>query len=112
MLWDGFGPDTSTIVSLLSSCVKPEAVFQGMQVHSHGIRFGCDSDIHVANTLISMYSKCGDVYSARCLFDSMCKRSCVTWTAMISGYAEKGDIDEALKLFNAMKEENSQSDFG
>ncbi|XP_037495866.1 pentatricopeptide repeat-containing protein At4g19191, mitochondrial isoform X2 [Jatropha curcas] len=103
MLRDGFFPDISTIVSLLSSCVQPETMFQGRQVHSHGIRFGCDSDIHVVNTLISMYSKCGDVYSARCLFDSTCNRSCVTWTAMISGYAEKGDMDEALTLFNAME---------
>eukprot|EP00257_Ricinus_communis_P027954 XP_025015368.1 pentatricopeptide repeat-containing protein At4g19191, mitochondrial isoform X2 [Ricinus communis] len=103
MLHDGFMPDISTIVTLLSSCLQPEAVRQGMQVHSHGIRFGCDSEIHVANTLISMYSKFGDVYSARCLFDSMCNRSCVTWTSMISGYAEKGNMDEALKLFNAME---------
>eukprot|EP00257_Ricinus_communis_P027953 XP_025015367.1 pentatricopeptide repeat-containing protein At4g19191, mitochondrial isoform X1 [Ricinus communis] len=110
MLHDGFMPDISTIVTLLSSCLQPEAVRQGMQVHSHGIRFGCDSEIHVANTLISMYSKFGDVYSARCLFDSMCNRSCVTWTSMISGYAEKGNMDEALKLFNAMEAAGEKPD--
>ncbi|KAJ9170306.1 hypothetical protein P3X46_018423 [Hevea brasiliensis] len=103
MLCDGFRPDISTIISLLSSCVLPEIAFLGMQIHCHGIGFGCDSDIHVVNTLISMYSKSGDVYSARCLFDSICNRSCVTWTAMISGYAKKGDMDEALNLFNAME---------
>lgn len=103
MLCDGLRPDISTSISLLSSCVLPERVFQGMQIHSHVIRLGCDSDIHVVNTLISMYSKCGDVHSARFLFDSICKRSCVTWTAMISGYAKKQGMDEALNLFNAME---------
>ncbi|XP_065873527.1 pentatricopeptide repeat-containing protein At4g19191, mitochondrial isoform X1 [Euphorbia lathyris] len=110
MLLDGFWPDISTIVSLLSSCLQPVAAFQGMQIHSHGIRFGCDSDIHVVNTLISMYSRCGDLHSARCLFDSLQNRSCVTWTAMISGYAKKGNMDEALKLFNAMQAAGDKPD--
>ncbi|XP_050204710.1 pentatricopeptide repeat-containing protein At4g19191, mitochondrial-like [Mercurialis annua] len=35
-------------------------------------------------------------------FSSVSDRSCVTWTAIISGYAEKGNMEEALKLFNAM----------
>ena len=50
-----------------------------------------------------MYSKCGDVDSARFLFDSMSDRTCVSWTVMISGYAEKGDMNEALTLFTAME---------
>ena len=103
MLQEGFRPDLSTIVSLLSSCVQPEALFQGMLIHSHGIKLGCDLYICVVNTLVSMYSKCGDVDSARFLFDSMSDRTCVSWTVMISGYAEKGDMNEALTLFNAME---------
>ncbi|KAF8407525.1 hypothetical protein HHK36_006659 [Tetracentron sinense] len=30
-------------------------------IHAHGIRWGCDLDISVINTLISVYSKCGDI---------------------------------------------------
>uniref|UniRef100_A0A2C9URD5 Pentacotripeptide-repeat region of PRORP domain-containing protein n=1 Tax=Manihot esculenta TaxID=3983 RepID=A0A2C9URD5_MANES len=41
--------------------------------------------------------------TARESFSSICKRSCVTWTAMISGYAKKQGMDEALNLFNAME---------
>lgn len=110
MLLDGFRPDASTIVSLLSSCVQPDALFQGMQIHSHGIQLGCDLNIYVVNTLVSMYSKCGDVDSARCLFDSMSNRTCVSWTAIISGYAEKGDMDEALALFFTMEEAGDKPD--
>ncbi|XP_028054828.1 receptor-like protein 6 [Camellia sinensis] len=52
-----------------------------------------------------MYSKCGDIDSARYVFDRMMDRdrTCVSWTAIIGGYAEKGDLDEALALFHSMQ---------
>ncbi|XP_038679153.1 pentatricopeptide repeat-containing protein At4g19191, mitochondrial isoform X2 [Tripterygium wilfordii] len=103
MLCGGFRPDISTILSLLSSCVQPEALLQGSLIHSHGIQFGCNSDRSVINTLISMYCKCGDIDSARYLFECTSNRTCVTWTIMISGYAGKGNMAEALTLFNAME---------
>ncbi|KAK5839320.1 hypothetical protein PVK06_008097 [Gossypium arboreum] len=96
-------PDASSIVSLISSCVQPEALFQGTLIHSHGIKLGCDLNLSVTNTLISMYSKCGDVNSARLLFDCMSDRTHVSWTVMISGYAEKGNINEAMSLFFSME---------
>ncbi|KAE9610270.1 putative tetratricopeptide-like helical domain-containing protein [Lupinus albus] len=110
MLDDGFSPDISTILNLLSSFAQPKALFQGLLIHSHGVRLGCDSDVCVVNTLISMYSKCGDVYSARFLFDGMSDRTCVSWTVIISAYAEKGYMDEALTLFNTMEATGEKPD--
>ncbi|CAL9001289.1 unnamed protein product [Prunus brigantina] len=103
MLCDGYRPDISTIVSLLSSCIQPDKLLQGVLIHCHGIQMGCDSDIFVVNALISMYSRCGDILSSRFLFDGMSNKTCVSWTAMISGYADKGDLNEALRLFHAME---------
>lgn len=110
MLHGGLRPDASTILSLLSSCVQPEASLQGTLIHSHGIQLGCVSDDTVVNTLISMYSKSGDIVSAELLFSGMSHRTCVSWTAIISGYAEKGDLDEALELFHAMGKAGEKPD--
>ncbi|XVF23112.1 hypothetical protein REPUB_Repub13aG0009600 [Reevesia pubescens] len=110
MLVDGIRPDASSIVSLISSCVQPEALFQGMLIHSHGIQLGCDLNLSITNTLISMYSKCGDINSARFLFDCMSDRTCVSWTVMISGYAEKGNMDEAMTLFYSMEKAGETPD--
>lgn len=110
MLYHGFRPDISTILNLLSSCVRPEALCQGKSIHSHGIQVGCDLDITVLNTIISMYSKCGNISSARHLFDTMIDRTCVSWTCMIGGYAEKGNLHEALTLFHLMETENMKPD--
>ncbi|KAF5203123.1 Pentatricopeptide repeat-containing protein [Thalictrum thalictroides] len=103
-------PDLSTILSLLSSIAHPEMLLQGKLVHCHGIKLGCDSNVCVVNTLVSMYSKCAETDCARYLFNSMCERTCVSWTAMISGYAEKGDVNEAFALFHAMEETNEKPD--
>ncbi|PWA65757.1 Pentatricopeptide repeat-containing protein [Artemisia annua] len=103
MLYDGFRPDLSTNLNLLSSISQHEALFAGKLIHCHGIKTGCDSDITILNTLISMYSKCDDLNAARLIFDSMMNKTCVSWTAMIGGYAEKGDLDVALALFDSME---------
>lgn len=110
MLSDGYRPDTSTILSVLSSCNQPNKLFQGVLIHCQGIQLGCDSDIFVINDLISMYSKCGDILSAKFLFDGMRDRTCVSWTAIISGYAENGNLNEALELFHAMEAAGEKPD--
>lgn len=102
MLREEFKPDLSTFINLAASCQNLETQTQGRLIHSHAIHFGTDQDIEAINTFISMYSKSGDTCSARLLFDIMPSRTCVSWTVMISGYAEKGKMDEALALFHAM----------
>eukprot|EP00249_Psilotum_nudum_P015903 c25573_g7_i1 orf=2-622(+) len=52
-----------------------------------------------------MYAKCGSICQARQIFDKMRKRNVVSWTAMISGYAQHGHVEEALKLFWQMHQE-------
>ncbi|KAL3818818.1 hypothetical protein ACJIZ3_004723 [Penstemon smallii] len=103
MLWYEYKPDLSTILNLLSSFAQPNFLHYGTLIHAHGVKLGCDSGITLLNTLISMYSKCGDINSARYIFDCMKERTCVTWTVMIGGYSERGDLDEALSLFHAME---------
>ncbi|CAK9167775.1 unnamed protein product [Ilex paraguariensis] len=110
MLCDGFRPDVSTILNLLSSFGRLKGLYQGKLIHCHGIQVGCEVDISVLNTLISMYCKCGDTNSARSVFDRMVDRTSVSWTAMIGGYADKGDLSEALTLFHSMEAAGKKPD--
>ncbi|KAL6998059.1 hypothetical protein U1Q18_008186 [Sarracenia purpurea var. burkii] len=41
--------------------------------------------------------------NSRMLFDRMPDRSVVTWTALISGYAENGCLEEVLVVFSSMR---------
>ncbi|KAL2521449.1 Pentatricopeptide repeat-containing protein [Forsythia ovata] len=111
MILDGFRPDLCTILNLLLSCTQPSSLCYGMLIHAHGIKVGCHEDIAVLNTLISMYSKCGNVDMGRSVFSSMTERTPVSWTSMIGGYSAKGDLDEALSLFHAMEASGETPDF-
>ncbi|KGN49540.1 pentatricopeptide repeat-containing protein At5g66520 [Cucumis sativus] len=54
------------------------------------------------NTMISGYSKAGDVHTARQLFDRMPSRDLASWSAMIAAYINNRNYRGALLLFQDM----------
>jgi len=50
-----------------------------------------------------MYAKCGDLDTARRIFEGMSWRNDSCWNTMISGLASHGQSEEALKLFAKME---------
>lgn len=62
------------------------------------------------NSLVSMYTKCGNILVANTLFRKMSSRNVVSWNAMIAGYAQNGYDNEALMLFSQMEVENIKPD--
>ncbi|XP_031097308.1 pentatricopeptide repeat-containing protein At1g15510, chloroplastic [Ipomoea triloba] len=104
MLWVGYRPDVYTFTCVLRTCGGIPDWRIGREIHVHVIRFGFGCDIDVVNAMITMYVKCGDIVSARKLFDGMPKRDTISWNAMISGYFENGDYLEGLSLFFLMRE--------
>lgn len=104
MLWVGFRPDVYTFPCVLRTCGGMEDIRRGREIHVHVVRFGFESDVDVVNALITMYVKCGDLGSARMLFDGMPKRDRISWNAMIAGYFENGEFLEGLRSFLLMQE--------
>lgn len=49
-----------------------------------------------------MYGKCGQVISAKALFNQAEAKDVLLWNSMISGFAKHGHANEALGLFNDM----------
>ncbi|CAN1135396.1 Pentatricopeptide repeat-containing protein At2g37320 [Linum perenne] len=98
------GPNDFTFTSLLSACSGSGALGQGRSVHCQAFQMGFDSYLHVANTLISMYCKCGSLEDALFIFKDMGNnRDIVSWNSMIAGYAQHGLAVEAIELFEEMK---------
>lgn len=99
-------PDQVTLTVALSACADLGALDMGEWIHGYiRHRKELNRDLCLNNALINMYAKCGDIETARRLFDGM-KRDVTTWTSMIVGHALHGQAEEALILFAAMKEEN------
>ncbi|XP_058073758.1 pentatricopeptide repeat-containing protein At3g49170, chloroplastic-like [Magnolia sinica] len=76
--------------------------FQAQNLHAHLIKSGLVSNLYKSNTLIHCYSKSGDILYAHQLFDEMSQRNLVSWTSLISGYAQLGWSNDAVEIFIRM----------
>ncbi|OMO91361.1 hypothetical protein COLO4_18424 [Corchorus olitorius] len=101
---EGFVPDEMTLVSLLGACGDLGDISLGRWVEGFVVENKMKLNSFIGSALIGMYGKCGDLVSARRIFDGMQRKDAVTWNAMITGYAQNGMSDEAIKLFHAMKD--------
>ncbi|XP_024525376.1 pentatricopeptide repeat-containing protein At3g09040, mitochondrial isoform X2 [Selaginella moellendorffii] len=104
MQLEGWKPEAVTFGLVLSSC---SSLRDGRTIHSIVTDNGYVRLRPVADGLLSMYSRCGELQQAREIFDGMEARSVVTWTLMISAYEQRGLSREALDLFYAMKDVES-----
>lgn len=98
-------PNAFTISCILMACAHLSALRMGKQVHAYLVRQHRyeASTYFVANCLIDMYSKCGDVDTARYVFDCMPQRNAISWTSIMTGYGMHGRGNEALDIFDKMQ---------
>ncbi|KAJ3683154.1 hypothetical protein LUZ60_013381 [Juncus effusus] len=107
MQLDNVKPDRVSITVAISACTDLNALDLGGWIYAYICRnwnkYEILEDLVLQNALINMYVKCGDIKSAKYLFDMAKRRDVTTWTCMIMGHALHGHAIEALNLFNIMK---------
>lgn len=82
---EGFVPDEMTLVSVLGACGDLGYLNLGMLVEGFLVEHKMELNSFIGSALIGMYAKCGDLVSARRVFDGMQVKDVVTWNAMITG---------------------------
>lgn len=92
-----------TFASLLHQCSKTRTLRYGLSLHAAAVKVGMLFDVFTSNHVLNMYAKCGNIKSARCVFDEMSDRNLVTWAAMISGYDQAGKPLLAVELFSQLR---------
>lgn len=80
-------PDDYTLATLSKISAEIEDLVSGRLIHAKSARIGFVSDVVVANSLMSMYCKCGELGGARKLFDEMPQRNLSSWNVIIAGCA-------------------------
>ncbi|XP_071725768.1 pentatricopeptide repeat-containing protein At3g20730-like [Rutidosis leptorrhynchoides] len=90
-------------VKILQLCIDKKAYDQARLMHQHLYVNGFRSNLHINTKLVILYSKAGDLKRAREVFDEMSERSVVSWTALLSGYAQNGCAEEAMRVFVVMR---------
>ncbi|KAH6765984.1 SLOW GROWTH 1 [Perilla frutescens var. hirtella] len=102
----GVDPDEITMIGVVTACTQLEDLELGRRFRQYIRDRGLNMSIPLANSLLDMYVKCGDLEEAKELFERMEVKTMVTWTTMVVGYAKFGYLDVARRLFNAMPEKD------
>lgn len=110
MLSCGIKPDRVAAVGAVAACAQLGALEQGRWLHSYLEKKKVLFDVVVQTALIDMYVKCGRLDLAKLIFESMPKKSVVTWNVMIVGLGTHGYGLDAIKLFNQMETERAPMD--
>lgn len=105
-MWGDVAPDEVTMIGVVTACTQLEDLRLGHQFHQYIRNRGLNMTVPLANALLDMYVKCGDLKEAEELFERMEEKTMVSWTTMVMGYAKSGYLDVARKLFNAMPEKD------
>ncbi|KAI5072970.1 hypothetical protein GOP47_0013076 [Adiantum capillus-veneris] len=111
MQMEGIHPNCVTFVCCLKACGCIQDPKFGQQIHIEIDRQGL-TEINpiLGNSLIDMYMKCGLLSIAKEVFDRLLVKDVVSWTMLITGYAEQGYSEETLELYKQMKHEGLPSD--
>ncbi|KAK6153036.1 hypothetical protein DH2020_012675 [Rehmannia glutinosa] len=96
-------PDFYTYSSVLTICSSLVALEQGEQIHAQTIKTGFLSDMVVGTALVNMYNKCGSIDRSSKAFIEMSTRTLISWTTMITAFAQHGHSQQALQLFEDMR---------
>ncbi|MCO5562470.1 hypothetical protein L7F22_016097 [Adiantum nelumboides] len=104
-------PDQATFVSILTACLPGSTDAKvGLEIHALIIFAGFEGETIVANSLIDMYTKFGDLKDAHRVFDKLWKRDAVSWNTLMTGYIQHLENEEALALFLEMQVEGGEPD--
>lgn len=101
----GISADAITYSKLVKCIVARRAVKEGKMVHRHVFSNGYEPKTFLVNTLINMYAKLNLLVDAQQVFDKMPERNVISWTTMISAYANAKVNQKALGFLVLMLRE-------
>ncbi|KAG7967579.1 hypothetical protein I3843_08G106200 [Carya illinoinensis] len=96
----GINLDQVSLLNVTAASGRLRNLMNGMELHAYAIKSGFDSGLQFGNTLLDMYGKCGNVKYMGRAFDMMLDKDSISWTTLISGYAQCKSYYGALELFS------------
>ncbi|KAL7094874.1 hypothetical protein ACP275_11G132100 [Erythranthe tilingii] len=96
-------PDVYAVQISLKACSAVKSLGFGKIIHGFIKKTDqIDRHLFIGSALIELYSKCGKMDDALCVFEEFIEPDAVLWTTMITGYEQNGEPIHALKFFARM----------
>ncbi|GFP80992.1 pentatricopeptide repeat-containing protein at4g39952 mitochondrial [Phtheirospermum japonicum] len=108
MISKDINPNVVTLVTLLSACSQIVSLENGRKIHNYVKETGFEYEVSLSSALVDMYAKCGEINTAKEIFDSMDKKDVISWNVMISGYGMHGHGKLAIWVFRKMEESGAR----
>ncbi|KAG6653559.1 pentatricopeptide repeat-containing protein At4g35130, chloroplastic [Carya illinoinensis] len=99
-----FKSDAFTFASILPTFSELASLREGKQIHDFIIKSELGTNTFILNSIVYMYAKCGDLGTAREVFDRMLYKDVVSWNTVIMAHAIHGFGKISVQLFSKMKE--------
>ncbi|KAK7318822.1 hypothetical protein RJT34_03529 [Clitoria ternatea] len=110
MLNLGVGVDSFTLTPVVVACANIGNLSLGRATHGYAVKTGLSGGLFFDNTLLDMYSKCGNLNSATQVFEKMGETNIVSWTSIMTAYVRGGLYEEAITLFDEMQSKGYSPD--
>ncbi|XP_057797445.1 pentatricopeptide repeat-containing protein At3g49740-like [Salvia miltiorrhiza] len=99
-------PDHYTLSTALTACANSRQIRVGVQLHALCVKSALQSFSHVANALLSFYSKTRDLASVKRVYAGISDPDVYSHTTFLSACTKLGEVDYALMVFDQMPERN------
>ena len=100
---EGLSPSAVTLSCVLKACGSIQSAEKGESIHAYIKDDLLCNDVLVGTALVDMYSKCGMLSKAEGAFHDLRIPSRASWNALIAGYAQHGEGEDALHCFEKMQ---------
>jgi len=94
--------DSSTLSAVLPAVAELQDLNAGKGIQCLALKSGFHSHVYVLTGLVSLYSKCGEVSTARLLFGRIGRPDLICYNAIISGYTLNGETEMSARLFKEL----------
>ncbi|GER37616.1 pentatricopeptide repeat-containing protein [Striga asiatica] len=109
MARDGILADSSHVLQLMQVSGDSKSLHAGDRIYEHVVRFSSEYKVSIFNKLMSMNFKMGDYRRAGRVFEQMVSKDLDSWNTFVSGLAENGQGEAAVRVFSRLVEENGDS---
>ncbi|CAH2067259.1 unnamed protein product [Thlaspi arvense] len=103
--------NSCTVTSVIAACGRPSMIYEAGQVHAWVLKSGFYLESSVAASLISMYSKSGDIHLSEQVFEDLddVQRPNVV-NVMVSSFSQNKKPGKAIRLYIRMLQEGLRPD--